>query len=581
MAFKNYSLIFFIFIIIVGHGFFILCSFPTLLHSATISAEIPWMSQFPSSTVRGGHWVILRRSVGISAMHMQVMMNNKVVMFDRTDFGLSNISLPKGHCRFDPRDLALKVDCTAHSVLYDVASNSIRALTVQTDTWCSSGAVNPEGVLIQTGGFNDGYNKLRTFTPCSENDNCDWVELKESLTHSRWYSSNHILPDGRIIVVGGRNAFTYEFVPKNSNGRQSYYLRFLRETRDSGPGEENNLYPFLHVLPDGNLFIFANKRSILLDYNRNRVIREYPVIPGDEKRNYPSTGSSVLLPLKLTGLGGGTRLPEAEVMVCGGAFPGAFPLAGKKVFIEASRTCGRLRVTDPDPQWVMEVMPIPRVMSDMLILPTGNIIILNGARNGTAGWEDAANPVLTPVLYKPDEPEPSQRFHVLNPSNTPRMYHSSAVLLPDGRILVGGSNPHRFYDFKAYPYPTELSLDAYYPHYMDPDFISVRPSIISVEAVRNTMSYKDTFSVIFSLQVYRADRGISVKLVSPSFTTHSFAMNQRMLVLDVVSLQAVAPHAYKVRAYGPHSATVAPPGWYMLFIVHAGIPSVAVWVRVK
>ena len=534
----------------------------------------------------GGRWTQLQRSIGISAMHMQLMRDNKVVIFDRTDFGPSNISLPFSRCRFNPRDMALKLDCTAHSVLYDLSYDTLRPLTILTDAWCSSGSLSPDGTLFQTGGFNDGHNKLRIFSPCPQHNTCDWVELPWNLTTSRWYASNQILPDGRIIVVGGRNSFTYEFVDPNDinnhNGKSFFFLRFLKLTRDSNPGEENNLYPFLHLLPDGNLFIFANRRSILFDYTRNRVLREYPVMPGEEKRNYPSTGSSVLLPIKLPGLDDPTRLPDADVMVCGGAFPGAFNLANKnKIFVEASSTCGRIRVTDPEPEWVMEVMPIPRVMPDMVLLPTGNVVILNGAANGTAGWENAANPVLYPVLYKPDLPDPLPRFELLAPGKTPRMYHSSAVLVPDGRILVGGSNPHRGYDFLAYPYPTELSLDAYHPDYLGPEFETLKPSIIAVEAANNTASYGGNFSVTFSLQMLRSVAGISVALVAPSFTTHSFAMNQRVVVLDVAAVEEVAPFAYKVTARGPHSPAVAPPGYYMVFIVHAGIPSVAVWVQVK
>ncbi|KAI9111741.1 hypothetical protein K1719_017431 [Acacia pycnantha] len=570
MGFKNASLQMFFFFYIISHAF--------LVPLATSSSP----SSVVATNTSGGHWILLQRSIGISAMHMQVMKNNKVIIFDRTNFGPSNISLPNGHCRYNSRDMAMKVDCTAHSVVYDIACNSVRPLTIQTDTWCSSAAVDSSGTLIQTGGFSDGYNKLRTFTPCND-DRCDWIELSVPLSKNRWYASNQILPDGRIIVVGGRSAFNYEFVPKNSgNHNGPYYFKFLRETKDSGPGEENNLYPFLHLLPDGNLFIFANRRSVLFDYIRNRVVREYPVLPGDERRNYPSTGSSVLLPLHLTGLGNKTRLPDAEVMVCGGALPGSFPMAvEKRVYVEAPRSCGRIRVTDPNPQWVMEVMPIPRVMPDMLILPTGNVIILNGARNGTGGWENAVNPALHPVLYKPNEPDRNARFEVLNPTKIARMYHSSAVLLPDGRILVGGSNPHRLYDFKAYPYPTDLSLEAYYPNYLDPKFSPMRPTITKIDAANNRSPYGGTFSVTVSLVEFHGIQGIAVSLVAPSFTTHSFAMNQRMLVLDVVAVGRVAPRAYKVTARGPPTTNVAPSGYYMLYVVHAGIPSRAAWLRVK
>ncbi|KAF8021708.1 hypothetical protein BT93_G1991 [Corymbia citriodora subsp. variegata] len=515
-------------------------------------------------------------------MHMQLLRDDTVVIFDRTDFGRSNLSLPHRRCRRDPTDVALKVDCTAHSLLYDVESNSIRALTVQTDTWCSSGAVRPDGNLIQTGGYNDGERKVRLFKPCVERrrhrgNSCDWTELEESLVERRWYASNHILPDGRMIIVGGRNVFTYEFVPKTSAKEKSFYLNFLKETRDLG--EENNLYPFLHLLLDGNLFIFANKRSILFDYKKNRVIKEYPVIPGLDKRNYPSTGSSVLLPMRL---GGGSKMPAAEVMICGGSPPGAFTKSDKlRVFVEASRSCGRLRVSDPDPEWTMEQMPMPRVMSDMLLLPNGHVLLINGATNGTAGWEDGRNAVYNPVLYLPDGPGPAGRFEVLNPAGTPRMYHSSAVVVPDGRVLVGGSNPHAKYNFTASPYPTDLSLEAFYPPYLSPQFAILRPSILSLEAEDQTVSYSEQFSVNFVVTMFRLSPELSVGLLAPPFTTHSFAMNQRFLWLDVLSVVRLSSFAYRITVAAPPSATVAPPGYYMLFVVHSDIPSHGIWVRIR
>ncbi|XVE91425.1 hypothetical protein REPUB_Repub01dG0008500 [Reevesia pubescens] len=498
-------------------------------------------------------------------MHVQLLPNNKVIIFDRTDFGPSNLSLPAGS--FCPNN-----DCTAHSVIYDVVSNTFRPLHVLTDTWCSSGSLDSSGTLIQTGGYNVGDHVIRTFTPCDPYD-CDWVELAETrLIDRRWYATNQVLPDGRIIIVGGRRVFTYEFYPKNDflNNYKSFYLRFLVETRDP---EENNLYPFLHLLPDGNLFIFANKKSILFDYKRNIVLKQFPLIPGDDKRNYPSTGSSVMLPLRLSWMGP----PVVEVLVCGGAPAGAFMMADMmKVFLEASRTCGRLRVNDPNPQWLMELMPMPRVMSDMILLPTGDVIIINGAANGTAGWEDAVNPVLNPVLYSVNE-DPVRRFTVLSPSKIPRMYHSVALLLPDGRILVGGNNPHTRYVFTGI-YPTDLSLEAYNPYYLDPKFNSLRPSVISVES-GNTVSYGQRFGVSFLQSLYKPGTAY-VALISPSFTTHSIGMNQRMVVLNTVSVVQLNMFNYKLVVDGPTNANVAPPGYYMLFMVHSRIPSHAVWVKV-
>ncbi|KAL4584225.1 hypothetical protein LXL04_008817 [Taraxacum kok-saghyz] len=96
-------------------------------------------------------WSVLLPSIGISSMHMQLLPNNRVVMYDRTYFGVSNISLPDGKSRPNT------TDCSTHSVEYDIASNTIRPLMVLSNVWCSSGTLMPDGTLVQTGGFDDGY----------------------------------------------------------------------------------------------------------------------------------------------------------------------------------------------------------------------------------------------------------------------------------------------------------------------------------------------------------------------------------------------------------------------------------------
>ncbi|PRQ40862.1 putative galactose oxidase [Rosa chinensis] len=543
------------------------------------------MSPVPAPTVApydGGQWILLHKSIGVSAMHMQLLKNNKVILFDRTDMGPSNATYPPGavQCRnYTVRNRTV-TDCTPHSLLYDVASDTFLPLVVKSDTWCSSGAVDPNGTLVQTGGYGTGIQAIRTFTPCDD-DTCQWVELGVKLLAQRWYATNQILPDGRVIVVGGRRAFNYEFYPKaDDKSSKLYTMRFLWETTDFY--EENNLYPFLHLLPDGNLFVFANNRSILFDYNNNTVVKAFPVMRGGVKRSYPATGSSVMLPLKMNGVLDGSGQPEVEILICGGSYGGAYYKSNREnVYIGASASCCRIKLSDPNPNWVMEEMPLPRVMGDMLLLPNGDVLILNGAANGTAGWEDAINPVLHPVLYKTYEPDPSRRFVILNPTTIPRMYHSSCLLLPDGRILVGGSNPHQMYNFRR-AFPTELSLEAYIPPYLSPSSALLRPTIISIEAEGgNIVSYGQEFSVNFGLSVYRPGVAITVALVSPSFTTHSLAMNQRVVVLEVASQKRLSVFDYKITARGPPSTTVAPPGYYMIFIVHAGVPGQALWVKVQ
>lgn len=522
----------------------------------------------------GGRWDLLQANTGVSAMHMQLLHNDRVVIFDRTDFGKSNISLPNGKCRNDPNELALKVDCTAHSIEYNAAANTFRPLMVLTDTWCSSGTVDPTGILVQTGGFNDGDRAVRKFSPCND-ESCDWEEINPALSVRRWYATNQILPDGRAIIVGGRRQFNYEFFPKSDAADSGpINLLLLRQTHDP---EENNLYPFVHLNVDGNIFIFSNNRAILFDYQKNVVVRNYPVLPNGDPRNYPSSGSSVLLPVWLN-----ASALEAEVLVCGGAAKGAFNNAQlNKTYVGALTTCGRIKITDESPSWSMESMPLARVMGDMVLLPTGQVLIINGAGSGAAGWENGRDPVLAPVLYSPDA-VPGSRFQIQQASKTPRLYHSTAVLLRDARVLVGGSNPHVYYNFSGVEYPTDLSLEAFSPDYMDSIVSNCRPMVVSSSLLLE-LSYGKQFMLQFT--VGSLSDHVSVTMIAPPFTTHSFSMNQRLLVLNswkAPAMRRELPSAVnQIGAMAPASSILAPPGYYMLFVVNQGIPSEGIWVHIQ
>jgi hypothetical protein len=395
--------------------------------------------------VRGqGTWQVLINNAGIAAMHCALTHYDTAIMLDRTNIGPSQIALPGGRCRNNPQDLVLKHDCTAHSVMFTPGRNTVRALFINTDTWCSSGQFMADGTMVQTGGWRDGNFKIRTLAPCPSGGNCDWVETNVPLAKGRWYASNHVLPGGnRQIVVGGIGEANYEFVPKRAGGEGAFGLGMLNGA--------DNLYPYVYLLPTGELFIFSNRNAVALNYNSGAVTRNYPAIPGNP-RNYPSAGSAAMLPLTWqTGFG------RAEIMVCGGATahnPGA----------AASASCGRLVATGGGGGWAMENMPIRRNMGEMLNTPDGNIMIINGAQNGYQGWGLANNPALNPVKYAPGAAA-GTRFQVLARTGIARMYHSTANLLTDGRIMVAGSNTHQFYTFSG-PFPTQLRVEAFSPPYL-------------------------------------------------------------------------------------------------------------------
>lgn len=65
---------------------------------------------------------------------------------------------------------------------------------------------------------------------------------------------------------------------------------------------------------------------------------------------------------------------------------------------------------------------------------------MNGAHQGVAGFGLATDPNLSALLYDPAKPV-HQRISILGNTIVPRLYHSEAVLLPDGRVLISGSDP--------------------------------------------------------------------------------------------------------------------------------------------
>jgi hypothetical protein len=432
--------------------------------------------------------------------------------------------------------------------------------------------------------------QIRTFTPCEEDGVCDWVEIDgEQLVEGRWYATNQLLPDGvTSIVVGGHRVSSYEYVPKQD--LTTWQLRLL--LAETHGDDENRLYPFVHLLPDGNLFVFANRDSILLDYETNTVLRTFPTMPGFVARNYPASGSSVLLPLEISSDSGTTS--AVTILICGGARPDAHQ-APNLLEIPASDSCGSLTVGSTrsdavdaeEPQWVMLVMPRRRVMGDMVLLPDGQVLIINGAMNGTAGWEDATAPCLEPVMFNPV----TAAFEVQAATTRPRMYHSTANLLPDGRVLVAGSNTHVRYNFKA-EFPTDLSLEVFLPHYLaNEEFAASRPKFSRTQPP-TTLNYGTNFRANIYLpddhEAFRpsppSNSSFGLRLCNAPYTTHSVSMGQRQLRLPILqSWQARADrnNVFTVESMAPPTANLAPPGYYMLFPLYQGIPGAATWVQLS
>ncbi|KAG8388525.1 hypothetical protein BUALT_Bualt02G0134600 [Buddleja alternifolia] len=549
-----------------------------LLFIAYLLSHYAYICNASERVGRKGNWEILLNNTGVVASHMVLTHKNTVIMSDQAGLSQSSYHLRRRYngtrCRGTRNDLG-DSSCYAHSIEYDIIRNKIRPLDIETDTSCSSGSMLSNGTLIQTGGFGDGSKRIRYFEPCGDN-HCDWRQGKGFLSDDRWYASNLKLPenDDRLIVVGGRRAFSYEFVPKRSFKEKSFDLPFLQRTYDINEGG-NNLYPIVHLSSDGNLFIFANRDSILFDYKRNKVIKTFPKIPGKGSRSYPSTGSSVILPLDHK-----NNFRKVEVMICGGAAYGAFSAAKQGRFLKGLSSCGRMVITGEKHKWKMEKMPRARLMNDMITLPTGHVLIINGVKKGCAGWNYASDPSLEPYLYKPKKTL-GKRFSVLKSTKIARMYHSSALLLPNGRVLVAGSNPNEKYTFKNVAHPTELRLQAFIPGYMSTKFDDRRPHNVTIYSGRNDegVGYGEDFGVNFVLENINRGSEVVFSAYATPFNTHSMSMNQRMVILKCKKMVKSKDGWVRALLEAPPSPRVAPSGYYMLSVVNDGIPSISQWVR--
>ena len=72
--------------------------------------QILLLHAYPATTVCGGRWELLQPNIDSTTMHMQLLKNDRVIIFDCTNFGQSNLSLPNGKWRHDPKERVLKVD---------------------------------------------------------------------------------------------------------------------------------------------------------------------------------------------------------------------------------------------------------------------------------------------------------------------------------------------------------------------------------------------------------------------------------------------------------------------------------------
>jgi hypothetical protein len=533
---------------------------------------------------------------GISAQMMFLGTKDKVYILDKTE---NNPTTIDGRYGSHP----------AWAVEYDINTQKVRTMDVYSNTFCAGGAVLGNGTWAVFGGNQPvttdgvatnelaayktmtGGTAIRLLDPCDD-ERCEYLQGAQTLdinadtggylqmTGKRWYPTVETLADGTLIVIGGdknggyvntavQDNPTYEFFPPTDEG--AVHLQFLSDTLPV------NLYPLTWLLPSGKLFMQAARKTIIYDY-KTKETTDLPDMP-IATRVYPASAATVMLPLS------SANGWQPTLLFCGGSAterwgddvgPGYNVTA-----VQADNSCYRITpegTNNPryeQDDWMFE----GRSMGEFVLMPDGNIWMGNGVAMGTAGYGDfnysvgesyGQDPIYMPAIYRPYN-EPGQRWDRtgLEASPNERMYHSTAILLPDSSILISGSNPNK--DFTNNQWRSRTDVERWYPSYYN----EPRPTF---SGMPETFSYGgDYFNITLNGTVDAAAANTTrVTLIRGGFHTHALGFGQRQIFLDTSytfdeATQKATIHVSQLP--GTNGPNLFQPGPALAFVVVNGVPS--------
>ncbi|KAG6853387.1 hypothetical protein C0991_004788 [Blastosporella zonata] len=471
---------------------------------------------------------------------------------------------------------------SAWGALWNFETNTATPLSLVSDSFCGSGGFLSNGTMVSVGGNavespdtepdTDGRMMIRLFDPCTDVNGvgCKIIEDAATLhlTTTRWYTSSLRIFDGSLMVIGGIHQTTsfynndsvssFEFFPPKDNGiaRPSEFLNRSLPV---------NLFPRALSLPDGRVFMIANNQTIIYDVEKNTETI-LPDIPNGVRVTNPFDGTATLLPLS-------PPLYTPEILVCGGSNSSdSTPPLQHSSQDPASDQCTRMEVTPEGIRrgWIVERMPEGRIMPEMVLLPDGRVLIINGGETGYAatnsvadavdGQSNADHPVFQPVIYDPKAPL-GNRFsrEGLPSSEIVRLYHSTVTLTPSGNILVAGSNPstHIVNDTQFH---TEFRAEYLNPPYMT----ASRPELHNVPSA---LPFNHVFTVPVDMPAGLKVNNIQVALIDLGFSTHAFHSSARVVFMNAV----LAPNRKSITITTPPNNRVYPPGPAWVFLTVDGM----------
>ena len=347
----------------------------------------------------------------------------------------------------------------------------------------------------------------------------NWTFLP-NMNAGRFYPTNTVLPNGDVVVLGG------EISPELGTDPLPQVWQVSTGTwRDLTTAQlllPN--YPEMYLAPNGTLF-YAGPTQL------SRYL------------NTDGTGSWTTGPTMefgTRGYGPSVMYDNGKIMVVGGGPPTA--------------TAEIINLNDPVPTWrYTGTMANARRQANATLLPDGTVLVTGGTSG--AAFDDSTHPVFPAELWNPA----TGTWSTMVSLSTYRGYHSVALLLPDGRVLSGGG------ECSIAQGCNRDSAEIFSPPYL---FKGPRPTIASAPA---SISGGQTFFV----GTPDAANITKVTWIRLGAVTHTFNQEQR------ISFLSFSQTTGGLNVTAPQSANLAPPGFYMLFLLNSSeVPSVASIIQV-
>jgi hypothetical protein len=410
--------------------------------------------------------------------------------------------------------------------VWDYINNSFTSVPVNVNLFCSGHAVLADGRVLVVGGFGGSSNPIgianaEIFDPSTST----WTTVP-SMAYRRWYPTATTLADGRVLITAGWQTSNHS----NAGIPEIYNPSTNSWTQLASANNPFETYPFIYQLPDGRVIHVGGSEyataTDVLDLNaQSWSVMDSNIVDG---------GSSAMY------------LP-GKIMKAGSAADSQF--SGS-----SSKTTFTLDTTQTSPAWVQTPsMVYPRSFFNLVTLPDDSVLAVGGETDKNGG--NIANAVYAAELWSPK----TQVWTTMASMHTPREYHSTALLLPDGRVVVSGMGA----DFGNVP--DEKTAEFFSPPYL---FKGARPIITQAPGPIH-------YGSNFFLATPDGATIANATLIRTGAATHFFDQNTRFVP---VTFQQTAGG---LTVSAPTSAVLAPPGYYMLFIVNGnGVPSVAPIVQV-